>query len=149
ATFTDAGPLDTHTAAINWGDGTSSSGSVTESGNSGSVTGSHVYAVAGSYTVTLTVTNNDSASVSATRSLTVQQSTHVSLQNGVLLIVGTDGDDQVSINQTGTGTLKVHASFLDQTLTFNVADVSRIEVSLLGGNDHLIVSGNVEIPVFV
>src|SRR5207253_7866670 len=74
----------------------------------------------------------------------------VSLQNGVLLIVGTEGDDQVSINQPGgSGTLKVRASFLEQTLTFNVADVSRIEVSLCGGNDHLVVSGNVLIPVLV
>jgi hypothetical protein len=57
ASFTD-GPLETHTAVWNWGDGTTSSGTVTESNGSGTVTGSHAYAVDGVYTITLTVKNN-------------------------------------------------------------------------------------------
>jgi hypothetical protein len=60
--FTDPGILDTHTATINWGDGTSSTGTVTETNGSGTVTGSHVYSDAGSYTITLTVTDNNGAS---------------------------------------------------------------------------------------
>ena len=35
ASFTDQGPLDTHTASWDWGDGASSPGAVTESGGSG------------------------------------------------------------------------------------------------------------------
>ena len=53
ATFTDADPLDTHTASIAWGDGQSSAGTVT----GGTVSGSHVYSAAGVYTVTVTVTD--------------------------------------------------------------------------------------------
>jgi len=58
ASFTDAGTLDTHTAVWDWGDGTSS-GTVTESNGSGSVTDSHAYTSPGVYTVTLTVTDKD------------------------------------------------------------------------------------------
>ena len=57
--FTDAGILDTHTATINWGDGSSSSGAVSETNGIGTVTGTHVYTAAGIYSVQLTVTDND------------------------------------------------------------------------------------------
>ncbi|OLC77984.1 MAG: hypothetical protein AUH78_03245 [Gemmatimonadetes bacterium 13_1_40CM_4_69_8] len=59
ATFTDPGLLDTHTASIDWGDGTSSSGLVSEVDGSGSVDGTHSYLVAGVYKVTLTVADKD------------------------------------------------------------------------------------------
>jgi hypothetical protein len=62
AAFTDPRVLDTHTALWSWGDGNTSAGAVTESNGSGSVTGSHAYAVDGVYTVTLTVTDKDGAS---------------------------------------------------------------------------------------
>ena len=59
ADFTDPGILDTHTAVWDWGDGTPSPGTVTESGGSGSVAGSHTYTAAGVYTIDLTVTDDD------------------------------------------------------------------------------------------
>jgi len=59
ASFTDPGRLDTHTASIDWGDGTSSSGVVSEVDGSGSVDGTHSYLVAGVYKVTLTVVDKD------------------------------------------------------------------------------------------
>ncbi len=61
AAFSDADVADTHTALIEWGDGTTSAGSVTESSGSGSVSGSHTYTVAGVYTLKLTVTDSDGA----------------------------------------------------------------------------------------
>src|SRR5262249_19909987 len=57
ANFIDSNTTSTHTATWDWGDGNTSSGSVTESSGSGSVTGSHTYSTAGSYTIKLTVTN--------------------------------------------------------------------------------------------
>ncbi len=62
ASFSDAGTLDTHTAVWDWGDSTTSAGTVTESNGSGTVGGSHVYVAAGVYTITLTVSDDDGGS---------------------------------------------------------------------------------------
>jgi len=68
AAFNDLGTLDTHTATIDWGDGAVESGVVSESpfgppgstaGANGTVSGNHVYADNGVYTVTVTVTDDD------------------------------------------------------------------------------------------
>jgi len=59
ASFADPGVLDTHTAVWAWGDGRTSVGTVTESGGSGTVDGTHSYAAAGTYTVTLSVADKD------------------------------------------------------------------------------------------
>lgn len=53
--YGDAGSNDTHTASIDWGDGSSS----TPSASAGAVTDSHTYGAAGIYTVCLTVTDDD------------------------------------------------------------------------------------------
>ena len=58
ATFSDADLLDTHTATIDWGDGTvPTDGVVVEADGSGTVSGTHAYMDAGVYTVTITVTD--------------------------------------------------------------------------------------------
>ena len=58
--FADAGAGDTHTATINWGDGTVEPGTVTEpDGGAGTVDGSHVYGAAGTFDVTITVNDDD------------------------------------------------------------------------------------------
>ena len=76
ATFNDLGTLDTHTATIDWGDGTATeAGAVSESpfgppgdvpGANGTVSGSHTYTGSGTYTVTVTVTDDDLGSASDT-----------------------------------------------------------------------------------
>lgn len=55
AHFTDPGTLDTHTASVDWGDGTVSAATVTGT----SVEATHVYGDDGSFGVTLTVTDKD------------------------------------------------------------------------------------------
>ena len=61
--FTDPGWLDTHVALWDYGDGTVVPGCVTEENlfpdSTGTVTGTHTYAAPGSYTVKLTVTDDD------------------------------------------------------------------------------------------
>ncbi len=60
ASFTDAGSGDTHTASINWGDGTVVDGDVNAGART--VSGSHTFTNQGSYTVTVTVTDDDGGS---------------------------------------------------------------------------------------
>ena len=60
ASFTDPDPNDNHTAIWDWGDTTASPGVVDQAADS--VSGTHIYTAAGVYTVTLTVTDNHSAS---------------------------------------------------------------------------------------
>jgi hypothetical protein len=59
ATFTHANgvePANAFTATINWGDGTTSAGTITLSGTTYGVTGSHTYTSTGSHTITTSVT---------------------------------------------------------------------------------------------
>jgi hypothetical protein len=61
APFTDPGVRDTHTAVWSWGDGSTSAGTLIESGGSGRVTGRHGYLAPGTYVVSLTVTDREGA----------------------------------------------------------------------------------------
>ncbi|MCR4428193.1 MAG: PKD domain-containing protein [Caldiserica bacterium] len=58
-TFTDPGTQDTHTATWNWGDGSISTGTVTETDGSGKVSGQHIYSTPGVYQVNLTLSDDD------------------------------------------------------------------------------------------
>lgn len=73
ATFTDTIDVDTHTATIDWGDGTIEAGTVVEAGGSGTVSGSHIYQDddGGPFTVTVTVTDNSNVSDSDSFVVTV------------------------------------------------------------------------------
>ncbi len=59
ATYNDVGVFDTHTATIDWGDGTTGDGLVIGSGGAGSVQGSHAYTASATYTVEVCVTDDD------------------------------------------------------------------------------------------
>jgi PKD repeat protein len=70
--FADASIRDTHLVMIDWDDGTVSAGTVTETNGSGSVSASHSYARPGRYTVTMTLTEKDEASVVGTDTIQVR-----------------------------------------------------------------------------
>jgi hypothetical protein len=64
ATFTHASgvePTSAFVATINWGDGSTSVGTITLSGSTYRVTGSHTYAQSGTHTVTTTVAETGAA----------------------------------------------------------------------------------------
>ena len=71
ASFTDAGTADTHTCTIAWGNGSSDTGTVSETGGAGTCTGSNVYRQTGSYTITITVVDSSGAATSKTVSISV------------------------------------------------------------------------------
>jgi hypothetical protein len=57
-TFADAGVQDTESVSIDWGDGKTGVGTITQSNGSGSMTGSHVFADNGDFKVTIKVTDD-------------------------------------------------------------------------------------------
>ena len=64
ANFTDVGTQDTHGCSVNWDDGTTSNGTVTEVNGSGTCTASHTYTTPGVYSIVVTVTDDDTGSTS-------------------------------------------------------------------------------------
>ena len=69
--FSDIEPADTHTASIDWGDGNSSVGVVSESAGSGNVSGSYTYSDNGVFTVTVTVGDSGGGTTSDTLTISV------------------------------------------------------------------------------
>lgn len=72
ASFTDPVLLETHTATIDWGDGSVDAGALLEANGSGTIAGSHTYAAEGSYSVTVTVHDAAGSSDADTFLVTVQ-----------------------------------------------------------------------------
>ena len=62
-----------------------------------------------------------------------------------LVVVGSSGDDTVSINQAN-GQFVVHASFLSSDRRVLSTGIELLEVALLGGNDRATVAGNISLP---
>ena len=72
ATFTDVDTCQTHTATIDWGDGSAvEDGTVTEDDGSGTVAGSHTYADDGPYAVCVEVTDDASGTDRVCHQVTV------------------------------------------------------------------------------
>ena len=69
ATFTDSDPGGTvsdYSASINWGDGSTSAGTVSKSGSHFSVSGKHTYAKSGKYTLKITIKDGGGSTATAT-----------------------------------------------------------------------------------
>lgn len=143
--FADAGLLDTHTVAIDWGDGTTSVGSSV----SGVLAGSHTYADAGIYSITVTLTDDDGGVDTFGSTAYI---TGVSLQGGVLRIIGTSQDDWVSVRRTWGGNLRVRGNLVDtpsHRIDFARSAVDSIEVYLGDGDDVFLASSHVHKPLLV
>ena len=59
AAFTDAGVADVHACMVAWGDGTQGVGVVSEASGSGHCSASHAYSKAGTFSIAVTVTDDD------------------------------------------------------------------------------------------
>jgi PKD domain len=73
APFSDAGKNDSHTAVINWGDGSTQTGTVNETvgTGTGTVTSSHSYTTGGTKTIAVTVTDDDGGTNTAAVTITI------------------------------------------------------------------------------
>lgn len=154
--FIDVGVLDTHSAVVDWGDGTVETLALVQGAGSGTVHGSHAYAAGGVYTITLTLTDDDTGSHQTS---TLAVITGVGLNNGILYVIGSAADDKALIYQTGDdddeegngrGIIKVHASFIDEPFReFDADEVESIISYLCEGDDHLAIAGNVKTPAII
>jgi hypothetical protein len=148
ASFTDVGTQDTHSAVVDWGDGSPVEPATVDQGaGSGTVTATHAYASGGVFTVTVTLTDDDTGTAVAS---TLAVITGAGINDGVLQIVGTNHADHVSINKK-QGVLKVHSDFFPEGdfRTFNTAEVELIRIWLSSGDDHASIAGNVDIPAIL
>lgn len=146
-TFTDMGTQDTHTASIDWGDGNVTSATISESGGSGSLSGTHAYTAGGIYTVTVTLTDDDTGTDVKTTTTVVAG---VGVVGDTLYVIGTEDADHVTINEAGS-VYRVHADFLT-TGSFRdvpVVGVSRIIVQVCDGDDLVVISGGISLPALI
>lgn len=146
ATFTDPNVNDTHTATIDWGDGTTSSGTVNQS--NGEVAAEHVYSSGGIFDVSITIDDGTATDVATT---TAVVSGMRLTDDGTLQIIGTDGSDSIHVerkhenirvrSRTGHG--------WQDAQYFPLNDVISIVVHTCDGRDHIHVHHNVNLPTVI
>lgn len=139
ASFMDPGILDTHTATIDWGDGTTTNAAVTETDGAGSAMGSHEYNEDGTYEVTVTVEDDDGGEVSETTHVIVGGA---GIVDGVLYVQGSDSRDNLKLkHDTRKNLIKVDAKLnqgREQTRlrpTFPTDGIDHVVVYLGDSND--------------
>ena len=141
-TFTDPDGHVDFTTIVDWGDGSESTAITTVNDGLGASRATHVYPLGGIYEINVKIIDqNDDAVVSNASQLAFV--TGAGIQNGVLNIVGTRHNDLVSILPFGDETTVI-ASFLGQVKSF--ADFKSIYVTLLEGDDNLLIDGQVLQP---
>jgi Ca2+-binding RTX toxin-like protein len=158
-TFTDAGTLDTHTATVDWGDGTTPASLAVAEPNGatpGSVSGTHAYAAPGTYLITFSVRDDDGG-VSQSK-VTVRVDTVVVKPvearpdpsypgKTALYVLGTDGNDTVQVIPSS------QAGFVEIVLNGvnygAFAPTSRIVIYAGAGNDNLQAAGVVNVATWM
>jgi Fibronectin type III domain len=128
ASFTDADPtgeVSDYTASIEWGDGTTTAGTVGTAASGGfKVTGTHTYAAAGQYTTGVTITDVGGAKAAVGGKASVVGPPVVSNVK-VLAVTETTGKIGFSIDPDGADTTYVieygpNASYGQQTATVDI-----------------------------
>jgi hypothetical protein len=137
ATFTDTdtvSPASDFTASINWGDGTTSTGTVSRSNGTFQVSGSHTYApgTTGQDAVAVTLTDKSPGTATATANTTVVLPPTVTIHDAADLEDGAPGS-------SGTASFTVtldHASTTDLTFYVNVnpANTTMLDTAQLKGD---------------
>ncbi len=149
-TFTDVGILDTHVATVDWGDGSPLEPlALVQGAGSGSVSGAHIYAVGGVYTVTMTLIDDDTGMADSS---TLAVITGIGINNGQLYIVGTNDEDgdHVSVHAVGKDKVRVHADFIPEPFrTYDLSQVDEFIAYLCDGDDHMTIANSLLTPGIV
>ena len=141
-----------HTATWNWGDGTTSPGTVNDA--NGTVTGSHAYATGNAYTITLTVTdNNVNASTSATQSVLVSKGGRaapapdpLNPAETALYVGGTSGNDTILFGCGMGGAIQVA---INTRIVGSFMPTGHLIAYGLGGNDTIMVSSKIHLNAWL
>ena len=171
--YTDSDGGDRHHLVINWGDGAQTNigennPHINQTAHTFAV--NHIYATGGTFTITVALIDNRNGSATKTATAIVSG---VSLQNGVLTILGTNGRDIIHVALHGSTyrvDARLNAQWHDheddydcndsdddgdededhdahnarhQHFTFNVADMASISILGLAGNDRVAVGKSV------
>ncbi|MCA9074244.1 MAG: hypothetical protein KDA93_04360 [Planctomycetaceae bacterium] len=150
ANFTDVGTQDTHKAVVDWGDGTAPEMlTVTEANGMGTIAGSHAYVAGGIFTISITLTDDDTGVATSTATAVV---TGVGVNGGTLQIVGSAEDDRATVSRSLDGGYVVYTDFVDGSWSFRkftAAQVNDIEVVLCEGDDVLTLLPLLEVPATI
>lgn len=117
--FTDPGSDAPWHSLLDWGNGTTVPGTLNVSG--ASVTGTQTYLVAGTYTVTLTVTDKDGAS----------GSNAVTVNVGRRSVAADGGPDAINVNNQGIGDVKITLTS-DANVDVSLIDVGSVRIGTVG-----------------
>ena len=154
--FLDVGPLDTHTAQIEWGDGAITPATIHP--DEKTFSGDHIYDDGSIYTATVRLTDDDGGVVTETTTTFVSG---VGLNQGVLYVVGTDGRDHVEVKLQPNGPdpgIRVQVNFNqgggnegpeNVDTTFPEEDVQTIQMVLCDGNDHADVHSDITVGAHI
>ncbi len=142
--FDDPDAMDTHVASIDWGDGSSSLGTI----SNGMVSASHAYSMGGLFSISVLLTDLEGAQDTAVSQAVV---TGAGIVGDTLYIIGTNQDDHVTLNRHHHDRLKVHANFLGTPhVSFaNAASINQVIAYLCDGDDRFHAAGNVNQSLIV
>jgi PKD domain len=129
APFSDAGTHDTHTATVNWGDLLSTNAGITELLGSGTLSASHVYATAGLYTLTITLTDDNGGTNVKTVQVLVNTPPTVSAGGPY---VGTEGS-QMLLSATAND---IDGDALTYSWTYTYTGDAGVVCSVTGAGTH-------------
>ena len=153
--FTDAGIADTHTAIVDWGDGSQSAATITQAaGGGGTLNATHRYLIAGKFTIKVTLLDDDGGFVEST---TTAYITGGSLVNGVLTVIGTCGGDLVTIARFPDGRTQLNARFCatgcttgwSQSSIYPPNSITAIRMELGNAKDTATISELIKSPAYI
>ncbi len=148
--FEDPGTEDVHTVLVNWGDGSSDTFVLPVGDRIFSV--GHAYGAAGIFSINAVITDDDSDSTSSSSTAFVTGVAIVNVDGeNVLQIVGSPGNDDVSIKAYKKTQISVSTSFSSNQAVslFAPADIDRIEAVLGAGDDELKIDRFVTLPALI
>ncbi len=147
-TLVDPDVGDTHTAIVDWGDGTDPE-SVSVDQTTDTVSGGHAYATGGIFTLTITVTDSHGGSDDATTTGAIS-GLGLDDETGLLQVIGTNQYDFVNILKVGDN-IRVYTNFAAPApyQAFPTSEISEIYVVLCDGNDFAQVATSVGLPATI